>query len=454
MPQAFLSDVTVWRVRAANALLVLTLGGCATYRPLPLPRGPNLLPVVPASADSVRAPADKLDLADLARLAVDHNPDLRARRVALGVPRAELYAAGLLPDPQLSIGGEHPTTRAPGLVNAGILGLGYDLSALFTRSATRQAARQKLAQARLDLAWAEWQTAQQARTLGLGMWTAQRKRAVLGEALSRYRHRQQQSTAALAAGDATLLQAGPDLTALLDASSKLALLDQTASDDTHRLRALLGLDPHAPLAVAEPALTQSGTTDLPVPDAAQAALAQVADRRPDLRALAAGYAAQEARLRGSVLAQFPAITLGITRARDTSAIYTNGLSLALNLPLFSGARGAIARDRATRRQLRAEYQARLDQTAADVAQLFGMAGIVAAQRAQLIKHLPALRAMVEQARSAYARGDMDALAYLSLEQTLTDKRLERIDLTSQLAGARIALDTLLALPLPAGKSVP
>jgi outer membrane protein TolC len=448
MRQAFLSGASGWHIRPVGLLLALTLSGCATYRPLPLPRRPDLLPAFAAPSAPATTPAEWLDLGDLARFAVDHNPGLRAQRVALGVPRAELYAAGLLPDPQLSIGGEHPTTRAPGLINAGIVGLGYDLGALLTRGTTREAARQNLAQARLDLAWSEWQTAQQARTLGLAIWTAQRKRAVLEDALARYRHRQAQSSAALKAGDATLLQAGPDLTALLDATGKLAQLEQTASDDAPRLRALLGIDPRAPLVSVGPSTAEAAASELLAPAAAQAELAGVAQRRPDLRALAAGYAAQEARLRGSVLAQLPAITLGLARGRDTSAVYTNGLNLSLSLPLFSGARGAIASDRATRRQLRAEYQARLDQTTADVAQLLDTAAIGAAQRTQLEQHLPALQAMVRQARGAYARGDMDALAYLNLEQTLTDQRLERIDLTDRLLAARIALDTLLALPLP------
>ncbi len=454
MPLASRSGATAWRLRPAGLLLALTLGGCATYRPLPLPRGPDLLPAFPAPSAPATTPAEGLDLGGLARFAVDHNPDLRAQRVAQGVPRAQLYAAGLLPDPQLSIGGEHPTTRAPGLVNAGILGLGYDLGALFTRGPTQEAARQSLAQARLELAWAEWQTAQRVRTLGLALWTAQRKRAVLDTALTRYRRRQEHSAAALAAGDATLLQAGPDLTTLLNASGQLALLDQTASDDRHRLRALLGLSPQAPLTVTDAALDAPAAAQLPERDSATAALAEVAARRPDLRALAAGYAAQEARLRGSVLAQFPAITLGVSRARDTSAIYTNGLSLSLSLPLFSGARGAIASDRATRRQLRAEYQARLDQTASDTAQLLDLAELLAAQGAALARHLPTLQAMAEQARGAYTRGDMEALAYLNLEQTLTDKQLEQIDLTGQLAATRIALDTLLALPLPATQAAP
>jgi outer membrane protein TolC len=39
---------------------------------------------------------------DIATIAVLHNPDLKAARAKVGVARAQAFAAGLLPDPQLS----------------------------------------------------------------------------------------------------------------------------------------------------------------------------------------------------------------------------------------------------------------------------------------------------------------------------------------------------------------
>ncbi|WP_449424040.1 hypothetical protein [Rhodanobacter lindaniclasticus] len=61
----------------------------------------------------------------------------------------------------------------------------------------------------------------------------------------------------------------------------------------------------------------------------QAALYYLPWRRPDLLALQAGYQSQQAKLRRAILAQFPALTIGFNTARDTSAVYTHGLSIGI-----------------------------------------------------------------------------------------------------------------------------
>ena len=87
---------------------MLALGGCASYRSKPLP-----VDVGARSVEALTAPAagpawlpahrfdpsDGLDVTELATLAVANNPDLRSRRDALGIARAQAFAAGLLPDP-------------------------------------------------------------------------------------------------------------------------------------------------------------------------------------------------------------------------------------------------------------------------------------------------------------------------------------------------------------------
>lgn len=51
---------------------------------------------------------------------------------------------------------------------------------------------------------------------------------------------------------------------------------------------------------------------------------------------------------GAVLAQFPALNVGLTRARDTSGLYTVGFGLSLSPPIFNRNRGNIAIEDATR----------------------------------------------------------------------------------------------------------
>jgi outer membrane protein TolC len=114
--------------------------------------------------------------------------------------------------------------------------------------------------------------------------------------------------------------------------------------------------------------------------------------------------------------------------------------------LFSGNRGAIAVERATREQLREEYQARLDQAMVDVDRLIRLQGIVAAQQKQLNEYLPTLEELVDRGREAYRNGDIDALTFLNMENTWVSKRLEQIRLDQTQRNNLIALQTLLAMP--------
>ena len=160
-------------------------------------------------------------------------------------------------------------------------------------------------------------------------------------------------------------------------------------------------------------------------------------------------------MRAAILSQFPSVSIGISRARDTSSVDTGGFTIGLNLPLFSGSRGAIAVERATREQLRAEYQARLDQTRVDIDKLYQLQSIVADQRARLDEYLPDLGRFVGQARGAYQRNDIDALTFLNMEMTWINKRLERIRLDQAQWETAVALQTLLAIPTAsAGQASP
>jgi outer membrane protein TolC len=168
--------------------------------------------------------------------------------------------------------------------------------------------------------------------------------------------------------------------------------------------------------------------------------------RPDLLALQAGYASQEANVRAAILAQFPSIGIGVNNARDSGNIHSVGLSISLSLPLFNGNKGNIAIERATRAQLREEYNTRLASTAVDVDRLLSLQAILLQQQNDLQIYLPKLETLVTSARRAYAEGDIDALTFLNMESTWVNKRLEQINLSQVLWENRIALEALLALP--------
>ncbi len=163
-----------------TSVLILLLGalsGCATYAPRPLPDQENL----PQSAVSITLdparlpfrnlsshtfnPADGLDMDEVAMLAVANNPQLRQARDALGIARAQSFAAGLLPDPQLGVTADHPTNGTVGNTNAFNFNLNYDVNALLLRSSRKGAAEAETQRVNLDLLWQEWQVVSQARLL-------------------------------------------------------------------------------------------------------------------------------------------------------------------------------------------------------------------------------------------------------------------------------------------------
>ncbi|MGA8007445.1 MAG: TolC family protein, partial [Burkholderiales bacterium] len=98
-----------------GAAVLAALAGCATYRPEPLETAPRMArDVAHIEVDASRMPLpalrthrfdprDGLDIDEVAMLAVANNPQLKIARDRLGVARAQAFAAGLLPDPQLGV---------------------------------------------------------------------------------------------------------------------------------------------------------------------------------------------------------------------------------------------------------------------------------------------------------------------------------------------------------------
>jgi outer membrane protein TolC len=439
----------------------VAITACSSYAPAPLPTRSDLandlagLVVAPVAtppqgwpAQHRFDPSDGLDSIEVATLAVANNPDLRAARAALGVSRAQAFAAGLLPDPQLSLTRDFPTSAGAGLTSAFNLGLSFDVSSLLTRPAAERAAKSELAGARLSLLWQEWQLIGQARLLFSRAMAADRGAALLREQRTLLRARFEQAERALARGDMTIDAEAGYRAALDDIDRQLSELERARDRGLEDLNALLGLRAGTRLTLVE----DSSAAAVPPVDAAAVAarLRELPQRRPDLLALRFGYAAQDQRLRQAILAQFPALNLGLTRARDTAGLQTRGFTLGLTLPVFNRNRGNIAIESATRARLRAEYQARLDAAQTEIERI--VLGLPA-QTERLRQVDAGLRFLVpaaEAARRAFRADAIDVLTYTSLQAAVLAKRQEAQALRQSITEQGIALQTLLGGPLPSG----
>ena len=427
----------------------LLLSACATYAPAPLGGGEGTASVMRLTAP-MRAmpelalpshrfdPADGLDVTEVAMLAAVNSPALKLKRDELGIARAQAFAAGLLPDPQLSFGKDYLTHPGPGLSSAYNLGISEDVSALLTRSSRRAAARSQAEQVNLDLLWAEWQTVAQARLLFDQVLILRAQQERLGKEQDAMGTLEPSIHAALRAGNLTYDTASAGLNAGADVRKRLAATTVALHQAESDLHVLLGLAPTAPLDLVG-APYQTGAT----PEQVQQALADLPRRRPDLLALQAGYQSQEAKLRAAVLAQFPALNIGFNTARDTTDVSTRGFSVGITLPLFDRNRGNIAIEQATRKQLKDDYEARMLETRSDMQRLLTDLATLQQQRIALGVHTQQLNAARRSAEQAWQHNLLDWPTYVAIRGNALSADLDLLDLQQQQATQAIALEVLL-----------
>jgi outer membrane protein, heavy metal efflux system len=428
-------------------MLAAIVSGCATFVSRPLPSASEMVPadlptIATSPNDHPRLAARVVDTArpldewDVARLALAGNPDLAAQRLQVGIATAQAFSDGLLPDPQLGLSIDHPAD--PGLVNALTASLGMDLSWLLTHRATRDSGAHHAQAVRWDVAWSEWLVINQVRTLCRRIGYLDRQVALAQGATASARRIYDASDANRRRGDAKLDETTLYQVAFIDAQDRLLGLERTAAAARFQLNALVGVAPDTVLVLAPAPLVA-------VPDSGTVATltGTAVLRRLDLAALQEGYLSQEAQGRRAAVAALPLPQLDINRARDTSAVYTKGLSLAVGLPLWNRGRGEVRIAAAMRDQMRAEYIARVAQARNDIAALLGDMRAVQAQRLALVKEIPALETAAGVMSEAAQRGDITLVSYETVRASLLDKELAVCALEQAESEAHVALETAL-----------
>ena len=431
---------------------MLALAGCVAYQPADLPSRPASDP----SAANLSAEAHRLKRDDMASLPIDlsgpltlnqlgliavlANPDIRAQRTRLGVADAQVFDAGLLPDPQFSFSLDHPAS-GEGLVNAVAAGLGMDTSSLYARSLKQRGARATREQVRLDVAWQEWQVAGKARLLAARIQGLERSLDLARTASALADSALERTLRAVARGDLSAGDLEARRLAAADAGDRARTAERDLQAARFDLNATLGLSPQFVIALAAPDARREAA-----PEAA-GLIERAYARRLDLAALRAGYEVQDVALRTALLMQYPRLNLSLNAARDTGAVRTNGLAVSFDLPLWNRNQGGIAVEEATREQLRAEYEARLFAMRSEIAALAGAYDIGVRQRDELAAQIAPLRQTVKAFERAGARGDVALITAETARQALIDKEiaLAALDqaLAEQWAGLELASGTLI-----------
>lgn len=427
----------------AACLFALTASGCAIYHPRPLDqKAPQAdASTLAQAADRIKTPRlaplpippkgpwTDLQLADIAIVA---SPDLKALRAQAQVANAQVFAAGLLPDPQFGIGTDRPD--GTGAVNAYSLSAGIDLAALLTRASRVKAARANAERVRRDIAWQEWLAANQVRLLARRWQFLDRQHDIAARAAGAAEKLLALTQAAVDQHNARLDDLALRRVAVLDARAREGNLARDAETARLGLNQAVGVAPAMRLPLARATAPHDPST-LNATALEKLALAQ----RLDLAALRAGYASQEANVRGAILQQYPLPSVSISRARDTTPIYTKGASLSFNLPLWNRNRGGIAVAEATRAQLHAEYAARAFDAQASIAAQVESLKQIAEQRRALDAQLDKLRGEMRPLELAAGRGDVALVTFETARAALLDKEITSLALAQAQSEGEVAL---------------
>lgn len=435
--------------RSATIAATLLLAGCATYQPVPLESDLSTLSapvaaVLSRDAATLSRPyltpatidlAGPLDPNGIATVTVLSNPGLKAQRVRLGVTDAQVFAAGLLPDPTFSFGVAKVLSGPDPLLDIASA-LGFDLNALRTRKVDLARVRAAVRQVRLDLAWAEWQAAGQARLQAVRVAGFGRAAELAGQSSAIARSLLDRTLAAAGRGDLSADRVQAAQIAAFQAQDRLRTAERDLIAARSELSRLIGLPPDLPLQLA--ALDPD---ERPLPTAAQLfTIAQA--QRTDLRALEAGYQSQEAAVHRAVLDQFPTLLLAVNGTRDTAGNLIVGPAVDFTLPLWNRNRGGIALERATRAALKAEYEGRLFQTRSEIAAAVQNVDLARRQLDNVRSTLPNLVRFAEATRRAADRGDLALATAEVAEQAVLDQRILLAQSEELIAEQLVALELL------------
>ncbi|MGD8863392.1 MAG: TolC family protein [Myxococcales bacterium] len=423
------------QARLASLLLLVWLGGCGG------PRAARA-PTVRAPASYTRQisrwtsglehpllrpiavePADGFDPDEVALLAVVTNPGLRTARDRRAIAHSQVIAAGLLPNPSLSLSVYAPIS---GNTDGSVVGysgtLAWSVQKLFTRGPQVHAAELAQRSVELDIAWSEWSVALQAQLLAYQILLLQQAQGVhqaniaeLQATLSSVRH----------AADAGAITA-----------SRLASIEavlsqaQLASANTNRDLDVRKAELQGLLGGMEGVVDRlTGALDPPASIGGlqrDALLERLAERRPDLRALEIGMRSQSAAYRAATRKAFPALQLNFQASRDPGGFWAIGPGLQIGIPSFSHGQAGQAAADAQLHQLDDMFAERLNQARQRIGVALARLRGTRTAISILDQAVARQQRVVELYQAARSEGTIGLLVYYAARSTLNQLRLRRL----------------------------
>lgn len=439
-------------VHAGAVGLALSMAGCASYHALPLATSSNLKAnvenldlTVPAEGPNQDPkhinPEKPLSPDEVGLIAVLNSPSLASQPGQLDGARAHLLSATLLPNPSLSIDYEFYMGGTGGYANSLAASLSEDLRSIITYSPRVKAAKASLGQVKADLLWQEWQVAQKARLLAVDVHADNHELKVRSRELNLLDKEVHEVRKATSAGNLALSAEAPLLAARASAEIAIAQTRMTLLKDWQDLDALIGLQPSVRFSIATP-------TPVKLPHNINPLIETLPKRRPDLVAMRLGYKASDQDVREAILGQFPAFSLGPAGGWDTSHVYSFGPIISMDLPIFNRNQGKIASTRATRLQMHADYQARLDDAVGTSDDLLARIHTIESDLKKAKSASQEADSQAGSALKAYKQGNLDQRSLTDYQTTALERKLDVLNYQRALDETTLAISIELGTGFP------
>lgn len=329
----------------------------------------------------------------------------------LGISRADLVQAGMLPNPTLSM--LFPVGTKPFELTAK-----YPLEAFWLRPRRVAAAKldyerttQRLVQSGLDLI-------RDVRLAYVDLGLANQRLALAETNLKLSQAFAEQAQARLRAGEASELEAGSVNIDALQAKEQLARAAHDANTARERLRALIGLGmDRRSITLVETPLANT------LPFDSDVLVTNALESRPDLRAAELGLEAAGKRI-GLTKAEIYTFTVALN-AKEVGADFLSGPGLDIPIPIFNQNQGGIAQARAKFEKAARQYITVRDHIVLEVREAHTR--LLQAQESceQWQKNvLPPLEESAWLAEKSYAAGNVAYLLVLETNRRLSDARLK------------------------------
>ncbi len=337
-------------------LLFVLFSSCATFHHIPLTQKKVSAALFSPDLTKITKLKKGLSPKEIASLAISYNRKLKIERDKNSIEQAVLIESGMFSNPEISFDIQHPSGgNTKGTINAYDIGASWSSDKLFTHGLYENISKLKLSKLNLELAWKEWQVAEQAKQFTYALIFIRKKikkNKLLVNNINAFMKDIQKNVSLGLLPESSYFDLQQKSLSL---KKTLYKLKNEYFNNEIKLKKLINFPYNKKLILSDnmPNFGKIAIRDYKTLDK------NIAENRIDVIALKKAYESNETALKAAIMEQFPAIVISFTQSRDNGNLYTIAPGVSISLPIFNHNQSKIAELRANRRKLFDEYVYRI-----------------------------------------------------------------------------------------------